>query len=88
MNEKQKLLKSVINAKNAYEDAFNAAINAYHIPHDGDEKCHDCGVMPGKQHIEGCDWERCPFCGGQAAACDCFHDGIPNEFLEREGVKQ
>ncbi len=33
--------------------------------------CHDCGRGKGEYHMECCDIERCPCCGGQLISCDC-----------------
>lgn len=36
--------------------------------------CGGCGTKPGKTHEPGCDWERCPLCGGQAIVCPCIYE--------------
>jgi hypothetical protein len=33
--------------------------------------CHDCGVIEGELHLDGCDWERCPRCKHQYLGCGC-----------------
>lgn len=34
--------------------------------------CHDCGVVQGQYHVEDCDVEECPSCGGQLLGCRCW----------------
>lgn len=34
--------------------------------------CHDCAAVRGEYHSEGCDWEECPVCHGQAFGCKCI----------------
>jgi hypothetical protein len=36
--------------------------------------CHDCEVRVGRLHLEGCDMECCPRCGGQYLGCECRTD--------------
>jgi len=35
------------------------------------DACHDCGARTGEFHLQGCDMEQCPRCGGQFISCDC-----------------
>ena len=39
-----------------------------------DGRCHDCNVLVGEVHYEGCDVERCAHCLKQAIGCDCKMD--------------
>jgi hypothetical protein len=41
--------------------------------------CHDCAVVGGQLHLLGCDWERCPRCGGQALSCACLYEEYPDK---------
>jgi hypothetical protein len=36
-----------------------------------DDRCI-CDAAPGELHERFCTRERCPFCGGQLASCDCI----------------
>jgi len=42
-----------------------------------------CGAKEGQLHVFlGCDYERCPFCGGQLITCEC---DLPEEDLRAKG---
>jgi ankyrin repeat protein len=45
--------------------------------------CPDCGVRNGELHDLFCLKERCPFCGGQLASCDCIRNVL--KLSEEEG---
>jgi hypothetical protein len=38
----------------------------------GGGRCGDCEVLPGGIHHPGCEFEKCPRCGGQLIGCDCL----------------
>lgn len=35
--------------------------------------CSYCGALEGHLHDFMCDFERCPFCGGQLLTCECCY---------------
>lgn len=35
------------------------------------KKCSSCSAQTGHLHDMFCTLERCPFCGGQLATCEC-----------------
>ncbi|MFH0755906.1 MAG: hypothetical protein V2B15_01295 [Bacteroidota bacterium] len=50
------------------------------VPYDwnkitSERPCNDCGVLKGEYHVEGCDIEICPKCGGQLIGFHkCFEE--------------
>lgn len=42
-------------------------------PDFADIPCHDCFVVKGQYHTEGCDMEECPKCRGQLLGCGCWY---------------
>jgi hypothetical protein len=40
-------------------------------PEFADFPCHDCGVVKGQYHADGCDVEECPKHHGQLLGCGC-----------------
>jgi hypothetical protein len=38
--------------------------------------CASCDVEEGQLHELFCEYERCPFCGGQLASCECSYEKL------------
>jgi hypothetical protein len=53
----------------------------------GDDRCHDCYIVPGGYHHLGCDMERCPRCAGQLVSCGCL-DTDDNDYSEDDDDDQ
>lgn len=51
------------------------------------ERCHDCGCLPGKFHHPGCDMEICPRCKQQAIQCNCLNDWKALERQEKQAKR-
>jgi hypothetical protein len=52
------------------------------------ETCLDCGVRSGELHDLFCLKERCPFCGGQLASCDCIRKVLKLSDFERQALDE
>ncbi len=50
--------------------------------------CPDCGVEPSTLHEPFCSKERCPFCDGQLASCDCIFDVLSLNNEERVAIEE
>jgi hypothetical protein len=51
--------------------------------------CHDCGVLKGALHLDGCDWEQCPRCKGQYLGCPCkFEEEEDTATIVPKGLNQ
>lgn len=50
--------------------------------------CPGCGVAVGQLHDLFCTKERCPFCGGQLASCECIVTVLDLNDDEREAVDE
>lgn len=48
------------------------------------ERCSDCGAIPGEYHLEGCDCERCPICGNQLITCGCMGKIFSYKYSKKE----
>jgi PHP family Zn ribbon phosphoesterase len=50
--------------------------------------CPGCGTEEGHLHELFCLRERCPFCGGQLASCDCMARVLELNDEEREAAEE
>lgn len=70
-------------------------MNKYLFPYaKEDGRCHDCNVLVGEVHHDGCDVEHCSKCFEQKLSCGCeglddiaFADRIPFG-LEDEKIRK
>jgi hypothetical protein len=52
------------------------------------KRCPDCESPEGGLHALFCTKERCPFCGGQLASCDCISEVLNLSESERKSVAE
>lgn len=71
------------------EKFYNFKHNSNESYHSSDCRyCHDCGVKKGEFHLEACDWEICPKCGGQLLSCDCdWNEYVSDDYLFNNEVE-
>lgn len=55
---------------------------------EGRKHCPDCGAAWGQLHEPSCLKERCPYCGGQLATCDCIFTVLDLNGVERTAVEE
>ena len=63
--------KKVISALEGFANSLRYKKGEKKEPNREGFPCHDCGAKDGEYHIDGCDAERCEFCGGQRISCYC-----------------
>lgn len=78
LNQTQSQLKYVVElARVRYGDEVDWHADA--------APCHDCGAIKGELHVDGCDVEQCPACGGQAFGCECIV-GMASSYQAKDKV--
>jgi hypothetical protein len=53
--------------------------------HNPTTACHDCAVLPGELHVQGCDWEVCPRFGTQLISCECDVEAWEDDLEDQGG---
>lgn len=53
-----------------------------------DDACGDCGCARGELHELFWTKERCPFCEGQLASCECIHSALGLSEEESKAVDE